>query len=283
MHNLEIFRFQILDSESEFFTMGTLNDPLEQSSILLKISDGVKMRIIQSSSTQEAVKTVAQMLVEKIESHPKSVLGLATGKTMEPVYAEMVKLVKNSEHRFDECFFFMLDEYLGLPDSHPSSFKYYIKTHLIHPLDLKDNQFAFPPAHLKDAGAHYEDLLKKAGGVDLQLLGIGRNGHIGFNEPGSEKESRTRVVKLTKETIEANRDQFTDAKIPSEALSMGIGTILDSKSLVLLATGTSKAEAVKYLLNHHDDPSCPATFLKNHPHFTLVLDPEAASKINLNI
>ena len=128
----------------------------------------------------------------------------------------------------------------------------------------------------------YEDLLKKSGGIDIQLLGIGRNGHVGFNEPGSERFSRTRVVKLTAETIEANRDQFSDI-IPSEAISMGIGTILDSKNLLMLATGKTKAEAIKYLLNHHDDSGCPATFLKNHPHFTLVLDPDAASKINLNI
>ncbi len=128
-----------------------------------------------------------------------------------------------------------------------------------------------------------EKLLSEKGGVDLQLLGIGRNGHVGFNEPGSLKNSRTRVVKLTEETIAANRDQFVDEMIPSEALSMGIETILEAKSLVMLATGKSKAETIKYLLNHHDDPDCPATYLKSHSHFTLVLDPEAASRINLKI
>lgn len=171
---------------------------------------------------------------------------------------------------------------MGLPDGHVSSFKHYIKTHVLKPLGLKESQFAFPPAHIENGPAHYENLIRESGGVDLQLLGIGRNGHVGFNEPGSEKESRTRIVKLTEETIEANKDEFTDI-IPHEALSMGIGTILDSKNLVMLATGKSKADAIKYLLNHHDDEKCPATFLKSHPHFTLVLDPEAASKINLNI
>lgn len=218
--------------------------------------------------------TVAQMVVERIESHPTSVIGLATGRTMEPVYSAIVQ--KSEKTDYSKCFFFMLDEYVGLPDGHPSSFKHYIRTHVIQPLGLKESQFAFP-------SEHYEETLLESGGVDLQLLGIGGNGHVGFNEPGSKKESRTRVVELTKETIEANRDQFVDQKIPTQALSMGIGTILDAKNLVMLATGKSKADAIKYLLNHHDDESCPATYLKSHPHFTLVLDPEAASKINLNI
>ena len=234
----------------------------------------IEMRIIQCNSQQEAIETVANMVVEKIQSHPASVIGLATGRTMEPVYASIAKQAEGTS--FQKCFFFMLDEYVGLPDGHPSSFKHYIRTHVINPLKLQESQFSYP-------STHYEETLKESGGVDIQLLGIGRNGHVGFNEPGSTKNSRTRVVKLTEETIEANRDQFVDQKIPSEALSMGIGTILDAKSLVMLATGKSKADAIKYLLNHHDDPKCPATFLKSHPHFTLVLDPEAASRINLNI
>jgi glucosamine-6-phosphate deaminase len=133
------------------------------------------------------------------------------------------------------------------------------------------------------AGERYEHSIREAGGVDLQLLGIGQNGHVGFNEPGSEKSSRTRVVLLTEETREANRHDFAGERIPTEALSMGISTILAAKSLLMLATGKSKADAIKYLLNHHDDPSCPATYLKEHPQFTLVLDPEAAGKINLKI
>ena len=243
------------------------------------------MRIIQCKSTQQAVETVAQMVMERIESHPASVIGLATGRTMEPVYKAMKEMVKSDE-MFEKSFFFMLDEYFGLPDNHPSSFKFYIETHVMNPLELYEDQVCFPPVHVGSAelaAEIYESNIKVSGGVDLQLLGIGQNGHVGFNEPGSEKTSRTRLVKLTENTINANREQFTDNKIPTEALSMGIGTILDAKNLVMLATGASKAETIKYLLNHHDDPSCPATYLKSHPHFTLVLDPDAASKINLNI
>ncbi len=241
------------------------------------------MRIIQCQSTEEAVSTVASMVLEKITSHPASVIGLATGRTMEPVYASLAEQIKSSEVRLDQTFFFMLDEYVGLPDDHPSGFQFYIKKHVIEPLELNESQVSFPPANVPDGAAHYEESIKESNGVDLQLLGIGTNGHVGFNEPGSQKNSRTRVVTLTSETIESNKDLFTDSKIPTEALTMGIGTILESKSLVMLATGKSKADVVKYLLNHHDEKNCPATFLKSHPHFTLVLDPDAASKINLKI
>lgn len=239
-----------------------------------------------SDSTQEAVNTVATMVLERISSHPTSVIGLATGKTMEPVYEKWASLAKAAGADHSKCFFFMLDEYLGLRDGHPSSFRSYIEKRVLGPLGLHHDQFAFHPVHAgpaHEAAAHYEQSIKEAGGVDLQLLGIGGNGHVGFNEPGSLKNSRTRLVELTPETMAANKVDFPDGDMPSKALSMGIETIMDAKNLVMLATGKSKADAIKYLLNHHDDPNCPATYLKSHPNFTVVLDPEAASKINLKI
>ena len=244
------------------------------------------MRIILSKSTQEAVQTVSSLVLEKLQFHPKSVIGLATGRTMEPVYAAMVEEAKEKKLNFDKAFFFMLDEYLGIPETHPSSFKSYIKSRLMAPLSLHNSQFAFPPVHLAQkglAGEHYETLIKEAGGIDLQLLGLGTNGHIGFNEPGSTVDSRTRVVELTQETKDSNKSHFGEGLMPSNALSMGIGSILDGKELLMLVTGKSKADAIKYIMNHHDDTNCPATFLKSHPRFTLVLDPDAASKISLKI
>lgn len=244
------------------------------------------MRIILSTSTQEAVSTVVTHVLDKISSHPSSVIGLATGRTMEPVYELMARSAREKSLDLDKCFFFMLDEYLGISQDHPSSFKSYIEKRLIQPLGLHHDQFAFPPVQLVaegKAGEHYEELIRQASGIDLQLLGIGVNGHIGFNEPGSSKNSRTRVVELTQETKNANQSHFGEGVMPSQALSMGIGSIMEAKELVMLATGKSKADAIKYLVNHHDDESCPATFLKSHPHFTLVLDPEAASKISLKI
>lgn len=240
------------------------------------------MRVIQCHSTVEAVTTVVSMIIEKIESHPNAVLGLATGKTMIPVYEMLAEYKKDNPYFLEKCYFFMLDEYLGLPENHPSSFKSYIRSHFLDPLSLQESQIAFPPVDLMDGPAYYEKLLRESGGIDLQLLGLGRNGHVGFNEPGSEKNSRTRVVGLAEETIQANKDQFNDI-IPSSAISMGIGTILESKNLLMLATGLSKADAVRELVKHYDDLKCPASLLRDHPHFTLVLDPDAASKINLNI
>lgn len=244
------------------------------------------MRVVLSPSTKEAISTVVMMIVDRVSSHPSSVLGLATGRTMEPVYQEWCEVSGNGKIDFSKAFFFMLDEYVGLPVDHPASFKSYIRHHLLKPMKIREDQIAFPSVGGNDLHKNaedYERLMRESGGVDLQLLGLGTNGHIGFNEPGSEMNSRTRRVLLTEETREANKQHFEDGKTPSEALSMGIGTILEAKSLVLLATGKSKADAIKYLMNHHDDPTCPVTFLKSHPDFTLVLDPDAASKINLNI
>lgn len=244
------------------------------------------MRIILSPSTEEAVETVVNHVLDKLTGKPRLVIGLATGRTMEPVYEKWVEQAQSRGLKLHQSFFFMLDEYLGISSSHPSSFRSYIEKRLLYPLGLRPDQFAFPPTHLVDqgtAGRHYEELIQQASGIDLQLLGIGVNGHVGFNEPGSSKESRTRVVDLTEETRRSNQSHFGEGEMPVRALSMGIRSILDAKELMMLATGKSKADAIKYLVNHHDDEKCPATFLKGHPHFTLVLDPEAASKISLKI
>lgn len=233
------------------------------------------MRIIQGQSQKEAAETIAMTLIDRISSHPASVIGLATGNTMVPVYEAWVRMARERSINHDKCFFFMLDEYLDIPHNHPSSFKSYLQKHLFLPLGILEDQIAYPCDE-------YETTIHEAGGIDIQLLGIGVNGHIGFNEPGSSGDSRTREVDLSPETIAVNQKNF-EGVMPRRALSMGISTILESKSLLMMASGNSKAPVIKYLLNHHDDPECPATFLKSHPHFTLVLDPEAASKINLKI
>ncbi len=243
------------------------------------------MRIIQGQSQKEAAEIIAMTLIDRISSHPTSVIGLATGNTMVPVYEAWVRMARERSINHDKCFFFMLDEYLDIPTDHPSSFKCYLQKHLFNPLEIHEDQIAYPPVNspsLKEAGSEYERTIHEAGGIDIQLLGIGTNGHIGFNEPGSQGDSRTREVELTQETIAVNQKNFK-GQMPSRALSMGIGTILESKALLMMASGSTKASVIKHLLNHHDDPQCPATFLKSHPHFTLVLDPEAASKINLKI
>lgn len=240
------------------------------------------MKIIQTDSTEEATQVVASMIIEKALSHPKLVMGLATGKTMIPLYAKLAQFAENDFNFMKNAQFFLLDEYHGLPAGHPSSFRCYIEKHVIQPLHLDPLQFTFPSVDSPEGNISYENKIKESGGIDLQLLGLGLNGHVGFNEPGSTIDSQTRIVKLASETLKANQDQFVDV-VPNQAITMGIATILDCRSLLMLVTGKAKADVVKYLLNHHDDTSCPVTYLKRHPHFTLVLDKEAASKINLNI
>lgn len=244
------------------------------------------MRIIFAQSTAEAQGIVASMLLEKLELLKNPVIGLATGRTMEPVYKILTEKILSRPIKLKSSTFFMLDEYVGLSPGHSGSFKTYIDTHIRKPLSLPEDQFVFPDVHnvsLTQAALSYERSIQECSGIDLQLLGVGQNGHIGFNEPGSSKTSRTRVVKLTDETLKANKSAFKNGDIPSEALSMGVGTIMEARELVMLATGDSKAQVIKYLVNHHDDDSCPVTYLKSHPHFVLVLDPDAASKINLKI
>jgi glucosamine-6-phosphate deaminase len=226
------------------------------------------MRIVLAKSTEAAVDTVVTIFLDRLSVRPASVFGLATGKTMIPLYKEWVARGKQIDHA--KAFFFMLDEYQDMDHSHAASFHSYIENNFRGPLGLGSDQFAFPTPD-------YEAEIRQASGIDVQLLGLGTNGHIAFNEPGSLRDSRTRVVNLTAETIKNNQISVT------QAMTMGIATILESKEIVLLATGFSKADAIKYLINHHDDPSCPVTFLKSHPRFTLVLDPAAASKINLKI
>lgn len=232
------------------------------------------MKIIHTKSQLEAEKVVAEILLDQALNKPSCLIGLATGKTMVGVYKALVEL--SNESQYKELHFTMLDEYLGLSPQDKMSFRSYIEDLVMRPLHLSPEQFIFPPL-IESAIQDFEKRLMDLGGVDLQLLGIGQNGHIGFNEPGSEKNSRTRVVNLTSETMKINKVSV------NQAVSMGIGTIYEAKKIVMLATGSSKAEIIRYLVNHEDQKNTPATFLKSHPHFLLVLDPAAAAKINLNI
>jgi glucosamine-6-phosphate deaminase len=241
------------------------------------------MRIILSTSTQEAVATVVTHILDKISSHPSSVIGLATGRTMEPVYDLWVKTAIEQKLDLDKCFFFMLDEYLGISQDHPSSFKSYIDKRLIQPLGLHYDQFAFPPVQLVKegrAGEHYEELIQQASGIDLQLLGLGVNGHIGFNEPGTSFESTVHVVRLKEETRQDNARFFDSIEeVPNFAITMGIKDILRAKKILLIASGQNKAMAIKEMLEGKIREEVPCTILQNHPDVVVVLDKAAASLI----
>ncbi|MBD8892289.1 glucosamine-6-phosphate deaminase [Labrenzia suaedae] len=222
---------------------------------------------------------VAELVRAQVRSKPGSVLGLATGATMESVYADLVSSVRSGALSLSQVTTFNLDEYAGLTASHPGSYRGTMNALLFDHTDIDKNRCFLPDGTASDLTAEadrYEALIAERGPVDLQLLGIGRNGHIGFNEPGSDLESRTRLVDLHPSTQEANKSFFSGEAVPSQALTMGIATILSARTIVVLATGEAKAEAVAKALSGCFDATCPASALMSHAHVHWVLDRAAA-------
>lgn len=231
----------------------------------------------QVFSTPEAVaEAVAGHMAEALRAKPSLTLGLATGKTFVPIYAALVRLSQEMDLSFADASSFNLDEYIGLPDGHPASFRRYMEDNLFSHVDLPADRAVLPDA----ASLDYESAIAARGGIDLQLLGIGRNGHIGFNEPGSAFDSRTRIVKLTPSTIAANTSDFPEGEVPPpEAITMGIGTILDAREIVMVATGAAKAEALSRAFFAPPDVDCPASALQRHAHVTVFCDEAAHNAI----
>lgn len=216
---------------------------------------------------------LAARLAAQLRGKPDSVLGLATGNSMVGVYRALVDMHRNEGLSFARATSFNLDEYCGLPDGHPSSFASYMQEHLLAHADMPRNS-----AHLPDENscAEYEAAIAKEG-IDLQILGIGRNGHIGFNEPGAPVTSRTRVVELAAATRAANQRDFPDGEaVPTHAVTMGIATILSARSILLLATGEAKADALARALEGPITPDNPASFLRLHSDVTVISDRDAA-------
>lgn len=225
---------------------------------------------------------VALELADLIESKPQAVLGLATGQTMVEVYAALVREVRQRELDVSGIKTFNLDEFIGLGRDHSRSFRSYMLAHLHGPLGFREEAAMFPDEVLAatdgaEAARRFEDAIEAAGGIDIQLLGLGRNGHIGFNEPGSSPASRTRVVELHGFTREDAAAGFggLDAT-PSRAVTMGIATILGARALRVLAFGERKAEAVRQLVEGDEDPAVPCTFLRgHHANLGVHIDPDA--------
>lgn len=234
-------------------------------------------KIVVESAAQ-AAKTVAEILVASIQREPEIVLGLATGETMRPVYRMLLKLAFERDCPMNRFTSFNLDEFVGVPPNHPGSFAYYTKSELSANLADAGSRINLPngmAANPEVEAARYEAKLAASGGIAIQLLGIGRNGHIGFNEPGTNFESRTRVVELATETRQSQHLFRGDA--PMRAITMGIGNILEARKCILLATGLVKAEPVAAMLNHGVSRYCPASALALHCDATAILDHEAAS------
>ena len=241
------------------------------------------MEVILQPTADAAAVLVARIIAKELRVNPTLVLGLATGRTMESVYAHLVRLRRQEQLDFSLCRTFNLDEYVGLSPDDPHSYRQYMCRHLFGQVnvDLRNTHLPDGQAPDLEAGcARYERLIERAGGIDLQLLGIGRAGHIGFNEPLSALRSRTRVKALTPVTREQNAAPFGGIEhVPHRAITMGVGTILESRRCVLLATGAEKAAIVAKAVEGPITAMISATALQLHPHCTVVVDEAAASQL----
>lgn len=209
----------------------------------------------------------AEILLTTIRENPRAVLGLPTGRTPIGMYERVVRECAREYHCFRDVTTFNLDEYAGLPREHPGSYFTYMKQHLFDHVDLDPANTHLPCGTAPDLDAEcirYENEIADAGGLDLTFLGLGRNGHIGFNEPGTPFDARTRVVELTQSTRHANADLFANGSVPTHAITMGIGTILESKRIVLLVSGSGKEDAVARLRSGEVSEEFPASALWRH-------------------
>lgn len=241
------------------------------------------MKVIVCKDSETMSKAAAQIFAERIRKKPNIILGLATGGTPVKMYKELIRMHKEEGLDFSKVISFNLDEYLGITGDHDQSYRYFMNTNLFDHINIDKANTHVLSGTAKDAAAEcksYEAAIKKAGGIDIQLLGIGGNGHIAFNEPGSAKDSRTRVVNLTQKTIEDNARFFSSAdEVPKQALSMGNGTILEAQEIVLIADKASKADAISKSIEGPVTEQVPASLLQTHKNATFVVDKDAASKL----
>lgn len=234
-------------------------------------------RILLGADADDAGRLAAEVVLGAVRANPAAVLGLATGSSPLPLYAALAA----SGTDFSRVSGFALDEYLGLPDGHPQSYAEVIRTAVTEPLGMDPHLVHVPDPHGIDHAAHaadYDAAIAAAGGVDVQILGVGSNGHIGFNEPGSAFDSRTRVVPLAERTRQDNARFFDSPdQVPVECLTQGIATIFGARHLLLIAHGEHKARPVLRALRGPVTEDFPASVIQRHPHVTVVLDAGAAS------
>lgn len=242
------------------------------------------MEVIILPDPDQAALLAARIIEKDLRAKPDLVLGLATGRTMEQVYAHLVRLHREHGLDFSRCRTFNLDEYIGIPASHPASYRTYMDTHLFRPVGLPPERTHLPDGMAQDfarESRRYETLMAEAGGIGLQLLGLGSDGHIGFNEPLSALLSRTREKALTPATRRQNAPMFggDPAQVPPRAITMGVGTILDSHRCLLLATGAGKAEVLAKAVEGPITAMVTASALQLHPRCTVVADASAAAHL----
>jgi glucosamine-6-phosphate deaminase len=236
------------------------------------------MEVIVVPAAQDVALAAAGIISRLVARKPGAVLGLATGASVKRVYAELHAL------DFSRVTAFVLDEYVGLSRSHPASFRSFMEEHFLSRVNVERRRVHLPPTEGDDLASlcdRYERDIRAAGGIDLQLLGIGRDGHLGFNEPTSSLASRTRIKTLTSATREAARSGFGDEEVPLHVVTMGIGTILEARHCLLIADGSAKADAVARMVEGPLTAMVPASALQMHPHTTVIVDEAAAAGLRL--
>jgi glucosamine-6-phosphate deaminase len=241
------------------------------------------MECIIRPTAEAAADLTARIIAADLRARPGIVLGLATGRTMEAVYANLARLHHDENLDFSRCHTFNLDEYVGLPASHPNSYRHYMDKHLFSKVNINPANTHLPNGvanDLEEECKKYEWSIVQCGGIGLQLLGIGRDGHMGFNEPLSAFRSRTRLKALSPVTRAENAPQFPCPQdMPHRAITMGIGTILETRRCLLLATGADKAEIVAHAIEGPMTGMISASALQLHPRCVVVLDEAAASRL----
>lgn len=241
------------------------------------------MRVIVCQNYEELSNQAAKIVSSQLVVKPNSILGLATGSTPIGLYQNLIDMNKKGEIDFSEVKTFNLDEYYPIKKSNDQSYDYFMNEQLFSHVNIDKNNTNIPNGEAADPVEEcerYEKMLDAIGGVDLQILGIGQNGHIAFNEPDENLIAVTHLTGLTQSTIEANSRFFASAdEVPKQALTMGMGSILKAKKIVILANGANKSKAVAELLNDNITTSNPATMLKVHPDVTLICDKEAFSAV----
>lgn len=243
----------------------------------------MKMKVIKTKDYEQMSRVAANILSAQVIMKPKCVLGLATGSTPIGTYYQLIKWYEKGDIDFSEVTTINLDEYKGLSPENDQSYRYFMNTHLFDHINIDKNKTYVPNGLEPDSGkacSQYNQIIQKYGGIDLQLLGLGNNGHIGFNEPGSAFEKETHCVSLTQSTIDANARFFSSMdEVPREAYTMGIKTIMQAKKIVVVVSGLQKASIVKKAFFGPITPEVPASVLQLHNDVTIVGDEEALSAL----
>ena len=237
------------------------------------------MNILICDSYQALSEKAAEIIACQVAQKPDCILGLATGSTPVGTYAALARLWREGKVDFSRVTSYNLDEYYPMAPSNPQSYRYFMEEQLFRHINIRPEATHVPSGETDNPAAtcaEYDRAIDAAGGIDLQLLGIGQNGHIGFNEPGETLWASTHLTPLTEDTILANARFFSSPEeVPTHAISMGMGSILRARSILLLISGKNKHSALSQLLTDKVDPLCPATFLKLHPCVTVLCDREA--------